>query len=131
MSRGERNPNKLYRDPKNGKLAGVCAGLADYFSTSAFAVRCIAVCALIIYTVPTIIAYVIAALALDRKPESLYRNHDDEEFWRSVRRSPKDTLGSVRMKFRDLDRKIQAMETYLTSKKFSLDREFDRMKNGD
>ncbi|GEQ97232.1 hypothetical protein JCM17844_08690 [Iodidimonas gelatinilytica] len=24
------SPNKLYKDPANGKIMGVCAGLADY-----------------------------------------------------------------------------------------------------
>jgi phage shock protein PspC (stress-responsive transcriptional regulator) len=26
-----RNPHKLYRDKKNAVLAGVCAGIAEYF----------------------------------------------------------------------------------------------------
>ena len=28
---GRYNPNLLYRDPRNGRIMGVCAGIADYF----------------------------------------------------------------------------------------------------
>ena len=30
---------ELYRDPKRGKIAGVCAGLSDYFNMELWLVR--------------------------------------------------------------------------------------------
>jgi len=123
------NHNRLYRDDENGIIAGVCAGIADYFGTNRTLVRALAVLSLVMFTIPTTVAYLAAAYFLERKPARQYRSDDEQQFWRSMHRSPRDTLGSVRARFRALDQRIQAMEVYLTSRKFDLDREFDRIRD--
>lgn len=127
VGHGRKSPAKFYRDVEHGKIAGVCAGIADYFSINRVAVRVVAVILLMIYTVPTAIAYGLMAWLVEPKPKDLYKNERDEAFWRDVRRSPKDTVGEVRMKFRDMDRKLRDIEAYVTSRKFNLDREFEKM----
>lgn len=121
--------NKLYRDGENGIIAGVCAGIADYFGTNRTLVRALAVLSLIMFTVPTTVAYLAAAYFLERKPAGQYRSDDEQQFWRSMHRSPRDTLGSLRARFRALEQRIRAMESYLTSRKFNLDREFDEIRD--
>ena len=37
------NSRNLYRDPQKGKIAGVCAGLADYFGVETWIVRLLAI----------------------------------------------------------------------------------------
>jgi len=118
------NPRRLYRDTENGMLAGVCAGIADYFGFRVKALRWAVVlgCA---FAMPAIfICYAVAAFLLPRKPVGLYRNADEETFWRSVRRDPHYACDDIRRKFRDLDTRLQGMEQYVTSPRFDLDQEF-------
>jgi phage shock protein C len=70
------NPNRqLYRDPKQGKIAGVCAGLASYFNIEIWLVRIIVISAFLLMTGPFMfVAYIAAWLILDKKPAQL----DDE-----------------------------------------------------
>ena len=46
---------------------------------------------------------------------------------RQVRSSPHDTLANVRYRFRDLDVRLQRLEKYVTSNRYKLDREFEKL----
>lgn len=64
MSRGE-----LYRDKQKGKIAGVCAGVADYFGLETWLVRILTVTAFLLAAGPfVIVAYIAAWFILDEKP---------------------------------------------------------------
>ena len=126
ISSGTRN--RLTRDSENGMLFGVCAGLADYFGFDVKLTRiCVAVGGFFFFpTVPVI--YVILGLLLDdvpSAPRERERRHEDAELRRRVRSEPHATLRSVRYRFRELDRRLQRLEKYVTSKKFNLQREID------
>jgi len=47
MSSISREGRNLYRDPQRGKIAGVCAGLAEYFGVETWIVRLLAISGLI------------------------------------------------------------------------------------
>ena len=122
--------NRLYRDRDNGMIFGVCAGLADYFGFDVKVTRiCVAVGGLFFF--PTVIViYVILGLLLDPTPElSRDRAGEDSELRRRVRSEPHTTLRSVRYRFRELDRRLQRLEKYVTSRKYKLDRELDGLKD--
>ena len=119
----EPSPNRLYRDPFNGKLMGVCAGIADYFGFDVWPVRFAAILALIFFTVPTIIAYLLAGALLDRKPADMYATGEEEELWRDIRNRPAQTTRDARVRFHDLERRLRQIEAYVTSKEFNLNRE--------
>jgi phage shock protein C len=109
-------PTGLYRDPARGRIAGVCAGLADYFGVRVSGVRI----ALIILSVagffgPVLVGYVVLAVLLNRKPAHLFKDSDDEAFWRSVVRRPTDTVAGLARRFRDLDDRLVRMERRITS----------------
>jgi phage shock protein C len=116
------NPHRLYRDPRRGKVFGVCAGIADYLGFDALPVRILAVLGLVFFTMPTLIGYFLLAFLLKPKPDGLYGSPQDEEFWRSVAMKPDRTLGGLRHKFRDLERRIGAMEACVTTREFELNR---------
>lgn len=118
------SPNRLYRDRRRGMILGVCAGLADYFGVSPLLVRLLAVVGLFAFTAPTIIAYLIAAAVIERKPEDLYASGEEEVFWRSVRTEPTQTVRDLRHRFREMERRLRAMESWVTSKEFKLNRDF-------
>ncbi|QGX40805.1 PspC domain-containing protein [Permianibacter aggregans] len=58
-----------YRVKQGRKLFGVCAGIADHFGFSRFAVRLIALMALVFLFPAALIAYFLAALLMDEEPE--------------------------------------------------------------
>ena len=109
-------PTGLYRDPKNGKVAGVCAGLADYFGIKVGGLRL----ALILLSVfgffgPVLVGYIVLAVLLHPKPAHLFRDSDDEAFWRSVVRRPTDTVSGLARRFREMDDRLARMERRVTS----------------
>ena len=118
------NPHRLYKIPEEGKIAGVCAGIADFFCISRFMVRVGAVLGLLIFQLPFLIGYLVLAFVLKPKPRELYRNRDEEQFWRSVTIKPDQTLAALRAKFRDLDRQIASLEGFVSSKEYDLRRQF-------
>ena len=117
-------PRRLYRDKENAILFGVCAGVADYFGFNLGATRVLTVLAGF-FAMPVIFfVYIGAGFLLPVKPQGMFKNEKEEDFWRSVRRDPRSTLHEVRYRFRDLDARLQRMERYVTSPRFDLDKEF-------
>ena len=114
----------LYRDPENGILAGVCAGIAAYFGLERIIVRLAFVVALILFFPPTAIAYVVLAIALPRRPPGLYASREDEAFWRGVATAPEDAFSGLKRRFGDLERRLRDMERSVTSSEFDLRRKF-------
>lgn len=121
------NPRRLYRDVENGMLAGVCAGIADYFGFSVRALRWLVALSCFFMLPAVFICYVVAAFLLPRKPAGLYRSPGEETFWRTVRRDPHYAVDDIRRKFRDLDIRLQGLEQYVTSPRFDLDQEFKNL----
>lgn len=58
---------KLYKDKKNAKLCGVCAGIAKYFSIDSTLVR-LALVAFCILGGSGILAYIICAIVIPEEP---------------------------------------------------------------
>lgn len=119
------NPSRLYRDMYNGIVMGVCAGIADYFGINPWVVRLVAVIGLFLFTVPTIIAYFVAGFLLHKKPADTYESPQEEAFWRGVRTEPGRTAHDLRHKFRELERRLRAVEAHVTSREFQLRRDID------
>ena len=62
-------PKKLYRDMDNKMIAGVCAGLAEYFNMDVTVVRIITVL-LALTAGGGLLAYILAAIIIPPKPKS-------------------------------------------------------------
>ncbi len=118
------NPHRLYRNTKDGKIAGVCAGIADYVNIDAWIVRVGLIIGLIFFPPVFAVGYVVLWGVLKKRPPHLYENPEEEVFWRSVTTKPDQTLAGLKTKFRELDRQIVEMETYIASKEFDLHRQF-------
>ena len=118
----------LYRDKHNAKLMGVCSGIADYTGVNVFWVRFAAVASIFITGGPSIIAYFIAGFLLNKKPPHLYRDESEQKYWQSVRQSPKRTAREIRASFRDIDRRLAAVETHYVSSNPRLTAEIERLR---
>lgn len=124
MARSSDNPFRLYRDPSRRWVAGVCAGIADYFGTSLGLVRFATFVSFALFFVPTAAAYIALAVLLKSKPGGLFHDAREEEFWRGVATDPPQTLQGLRRKFRDLEERLGRMEALVTSDEFELRRGF-------
>jgi len=101
---------RFYRDKLNGKLAGVCAGMADYTGIDALWIRIATV--LLSFHGIGIVAYGLIAWLAPVKPAGLYADREEQRFWQGVRQSPTRSAREVRGAFRELDRRLAAVEAH-------------------
>jgi phage shock protein C len=117
----------LYRDKHNGKLLGVCAGVADYTGIDAFWVR-LGVVVLAVSMGWPILAYFVIGFLLSKKPPHLYRDEREQKYWQGVRQSPRRTAREIRAAFRDIDRRLAAVESHYVSSNPRLTAEIERLR---
>lgn len=121
-----KNPHRLYRDKENAMLAGVFAGLANYFGLNRKGLRLIAAVSTFFFFPFMVPAYIILTIILPVKPQDLYQDESQEKFWRGVSMAPSDVFSNLSHRFRELDLRLQKMEAYVTSREFEMDRELGR-----
>ena len=121
---------KYYLDKRNGKFMGVLAGIADYFGTDTLWVRIGFAASLFIAQLWFLLPlYFVVGWFADRKPDALYNDDPQEQkFYASLRTSPKRTIRDTRSMYRDVDRRLQDIEAYMTSSNSRLDREIDALR---
>jgi len=120
---------KLYRDKQNGKLMGVCAGIADYTGINVGWVRLAMV--LSVFTPMggvTLPMYFLAGLFLNKKPAHLYVDAQEQKYWQRVRQSPQRTAREIRARFRDVDRRLAEVENYYVTSNPRLSAEIERLR---
>lgn len=118
---------RFYRDKVNGKLMGVCAGIADYTGIDVLWVRL----ATLVFATSTGIGipiYFALGLLSEKKPATLYADRSEQRFWQGVRQSPARTAREVRARFRDLDRRLANVEAYYVSSNPRLSAEIDKLR---
>jgi phage shock protein C len=118
----------LYRDKHNGKLMGVCAGIADYTGVNVFWVRLIAFLSMWPTGGASLLIYFVAGFLLNKKPPYLYRDESEQKYWQGIRQSPKRTAREIRANFRDIDRRLAAVEAHYVSSNPRLTAEIERLR---
>ena len=148
-----RKRGELYRNAEQGKIAGVCAGIADYFGWETWLVRILVVSGVLFGMPFLILGYIAGWFILDKAPEKIVKgNHEpgasryakssqrgSQEFdvsnesikvkariWQAGE-PPKQALYDIGRKFRSLEKKVQAMEQYVTSTEFTVSREINKL----
>lgn len=128
------NRHRLSRDMVNGKIAGVCAGLADYFDINVKWIRIGWILAAIFLFPAPIFIYAVAALVMKQRryeeAAAVYESEDDARFWRSFNARPRATYAELKHRFRALDARIAEMEHAVTSDEYALRREFRDLERG-
>lgn len=61
---------ELYRNPARGKIAGVCAGIADYFGWETWLIRILVVSGVLFGMPFLILGYIAAWFILDKNPKA-------------------------------------------------------------
>ena len=120
---------RFYRDKRHGKLFGVCAGIADYTGFDVSLVRVGFLAAVFMSGGGILPFYVIAAMVTPTKPLSLERADSEErQFWQGVRASPARVARDIRSRFKDMDRRLADIESYVTTENRSLAREIEQLR---
>jgi phage shock protein C len=71
----------LYRDPNKAKLAGVCAGIADYFGMETWLVRILVVSGFFLLAGPFMFfGYIAAWFILEKKPKNIHTQTHSQAF---------------------------------------------------
>jgi phage shock protein C len=123
----------LYRDTQNGKLGGVCAGLATALGAEVWLVRLLFV-SLCLFTgfFLAILIYIIACLFVDKLPiqqqqqNSIYANHSMKTKPWQQGHSAEKILENITAELDEIDHDLQKMENYVISFSFKMDREFKK-----
>ena len=120
---------QFYLDRENAQWKGVCAGIADYIGLDVTLVR-VGTVVLTFMAFPwPLIAYFVAAHVAKPKPIALQGEPPEKaKFWQGVRASPKRTIREVRSRFRDVDRRMADVETYITSSNSRLAQEIEQLR---
>ena len=148
-----RRPRRLYRDAERRRIAGVCAGIANYFGVETWVTRCVAVVGLIFMGQVTLPAYLVAWVVMERAPgpgePSRHRRRrglrmdmrmrgfgfggpradrgadSSESAERSATAtfSPRGRLRALQADAGELELRLRRMETHVTSGQYELQRE--------
>jgi phage shock protein C len=121
-----KNPHRLYRDKENAVLTGVCAGVANYFGLNTKGLRVVILVCTVFFFPFVIPTYILLTILLPVQPKDLYEDKAQEKFWRGVAIAPTDVFSNLSHRFKELDVRLQKMETYVTSREFEMDRELGR-----
>jgi phage shock protein C len=120
---------RFYRDKRHGKLFGICAGIADYTGFDVSLVRVAFLAAVFMSGGSVLPFYFIAGWVAPTKPRELdYRGAEDRQFWQGVRASPTRAARDIRSRFKDIDRRLADIESYVTTENRSLAREIEQLR---
>ncbi len=120
---------RFYRDKQNGKVMGVCAGIADYTGFDVALVRIAFLAAVFMSGGSVLPFYFIAGWVAPTKPREFdYQHSEDRQFWQGVRASPARAARDIRSRFKDMDRRLADIESYVTTENRSLAREIEQLR---
>lgn len=140
---------ELFRDTENGKIAGVCAGLADYFGWETWLVRVLVVSGVLLGLQFFVILYIAGWFILDKKPKHFkstlhgtntgtHKASGDVEdianesikvksrVWQAGEPA-KQALYDIKHKFTGLEGQLRSMERYVTSPEYTVSREINKL----
>lgn len=124
---------ELRRRQDKGKIAGVCAGLADYFNIETWLVRVVFFTGLIFSSGFFAVLYFALWFILDKGP-SVFDNKTEghgpirvkDKIW-AAGEPPKQAFQEIYQDFQEMEQSLQKMERYVTSSEFTLNREFKQL----
>lgn len=136
----------LQRDPRNGKIAGVCAGIARYYGVEAWVVRCLAITGLLFMPQIVFPGYWIAYFVLGsaeggsgrprrrrrggrrrRSRASAEEQGVEQTASERPEQPPRARLRNARGAFDDLEMRLRRMERHVTSGRYDLQRELGKI----
>lgn len=126
----------LYRNSKEGHIAGVCAGIAEHFDVDNWVVRLIFIAGFIFLNGIAVFGYLAGWILLADRDEHSQETYEYDEVrhrYRPKKMFKYSDAASIRLqrandRLKRAVRRVENMEKYVTSRKFELDREFAEIK---
>lgn len=139
---------QLNRIPSKGKIAGVCAGVAEFLGIETWLVRIVWFTGLVLSGGFFFIAYIACWFILDKAgPETKSKNpaapgdqwhrfDGNEDIDRAVEvkskvwqagEPPKQAFRDIARQFEGIERRVRIVEGYVTSNEYTLKREINRL----
>jgi phage shock protein C len=143
---------QLYRIPSQGKIAGVCAGVAEYTGAEIWLIRVIWLSGFLLSGGFFLIAYVACWFILDsrsavfsNKSHSTNGEHSKDQWQRfdtshdidqaveiktkvwQAGEPPRRAYKDILSQFQSIEGRVREMESYVTSNEFTLKREISRL----
>jgi phage shock protein C len=127
----------LFRNVRDKKVAGVCAGVADHFNVDHWVIRLAAVGGFFFFNMLMIWAYIGAWVCLAPRPkggpvqtrfrydENLHEDRPVNMF--RYQMNPSDRLSTARNRMNEIVERAGKMERYVTSRRYELDKEFSKI----
>ena len=120
---------RFYRNKQDGKVLGVCSGIADYTGVDVGLVRLMFLASLFLSGGSILPVYFIAGILAPNRPSEFESETPDErQFWQGVRASPGRTARAISGRLRDIDRRLADIEHYVTTENRSLAREIENLR---
>ncbi len=128
----------LYRDGKNRRIAGVCAGIAKHFDIEPWVVRVIFFAGLIFFGGLAFFTYIAGWILMAKDSNSEHEVHISMEYNEERHEyqpkkmfkyssSASSRLRAAKERLNRALRRVETMESYVTSKQYELEKEFSRM----
>ncbi len=126
----------LYRNTKDKKVAGVCAGLADHFDVAHWVMRLIFVAGFLFTGTLALFGYCIAWYLMapnreDYAEEAVEYDENRREYRPRNMFRYSENVGSriktAQQKVKDSLSRIEEMESYVTSRQYQLNKEFSKL----
>ena len=130
MSLQPASRTRFYRNKRDGKVLGICSGIADYTGLDVSLVRFMMLAALFMSGGSIVPLYFIAGMIAPDRPRELDYSGDQEHqrFWQGVRASPARSARQIRSQLRDVNRRLADVESYVLSENRSLAREIEDLR---
>jgi len=116
----------LYRS-RNGRILGVCRGVAEHLGVNPFWIRLLALFFLLTSFGWAILVYFLAALLMKPEPMVPLETPEEAEFYHSYATSRTAALQRLQRTFDRMERRIQRMEQVVTERDF----DWNERLNGD
>lgn len=111
----------LWRDPQQGKLMGVCAGLAEYLNVPVTLIRVMVIISLFIgLFVLMLVVYFALGFFLDKKPVEMQDSDAETP-------TAAELLSSLEADIRHNEQRVRDIERYVTSETFSVRSRFRQL----
>ncbi len=111
---------------RHGVIFGVCRGLAEHLGFSVFWVRVLVVAAFLFTGFwPVGVLYIVLGLLMKPEPVLPLRDDADAEFYHCYASSRSLALQRLKRTYDSLDRRIQRIESIVTSPGYDWDRRFE------
>ena len=124
----------LYRNTRDGKIAGVCAGLADHWDIAHWVMRLIWIGGFLFTGTLALWVYLGAWVLLAPRPTRRMEDidyaepeYDDLDVEMEYSEPANVRLQRARERLDAALRRVEGMESYVTSRRYNLNKEFSRL----